>query len=337
MVQLARLTAGTVAGLSLLTAAKPLPRPVAKPVVPVAAPRAAGLTFKYRITSSSADKKQRDARSYYTNVQIAGGNVRMDYIEGMNPMGKKGGYIIIKGEPAQFIIVSPDDKQAMIMGADLFGSGLGAMMNNPMMKVSFSGQSFRYEDKGAGESILGYRTRKVRTISTSTVETKMMMMSNKTTTTDTADLWIASGIKIDQASLEKWGKSFANGMKSTNPELAEQMAKFQAEYGKTGMALKSITYSTAVDKKGKATVDTVSMEVTDLQTGMIDAGIFEVPSDFKVTDMSQMVADMKSATDSAKKGDDDKDKKDKKDEKPTSAKDAIKAGIGGMFKKKPPM
>lgn len=339
MVQFARIAAGSVAGVALLTAAKPLPRPTAKPATTVTAPRATGLTFKYRITSTAQDKKQREARSIYATVRIADGNVRMDYLEGMTPMGKKGGYVIVKGEPAQFIIVDPNEKQAMIMSAELMGSGLGAMANNPMLKISYSDQSFRFQDMGAGEPILGYKTRKVRTFYTSTVETKVLMMNNKVTTTDTSDQWIASGVKMDAGSLEKWSKSFASGVKSTNAELAAQMAKYQNEYGKTGMALKTVTYSTAVDKKGKATVDTLTMDVTELSNGPIDLSIYEVPADYKVTDLQQAINGMKAQADSAAKADDEKDgKKDdkKKDEKP-SAKDALKQGLGGMFKKKPPV
>lgn len=247
------------------------------------APAANGVSFKYRVTSTSADKRQREARAMYANVRIADGNIRMDYLEGTTPMGKRGGYVIVKGEPAQFIVVNPNDKEAMIMSADLFGSGLGAMLNNPMIKISFTGQTFNYQDMGAGEPILGYPTRKVRTFMTNTVETKVLMMNNKVTTTDTSDQWIATGIALDPSSFEKWARSFATGIKSTNPELAAQMAKYQSEYGKTGMALKSVTYSTAVDKKGKATVDTITMEVTELTTGPIEASVFEVPAEYKVS------------------------------------------------------
>jgi ribosomal protein L12E/L44/L45/RPP1/RPP2 len=228
----------------------------------------------------------------------------------------------------------------MIMGAEVFGSGVGALMNNPMFKMTLSGQSFRFQDMGAGEAILGYKTRKVRTFYTSTMETKVLMMNNKITSTDTSDQWIATGVKLDPQNFERWSKAFGSGVKSTNPELAAQMAKYQSEYGRSGIALKTITYSTQVDKKGKVTVDTMTMDVTELQSGAIDAAVFEVPSGYKVTDMSQAIASAKASMDSAAQAGEDKDgKKDdkKKEEKPASAKDALKQGLGGMFKKKPPM
>lgn len=288
MLSVTRTITLATAGVALLSAALPAPKR-ARPEAPVAAITPAnaiaianGVSFKYRVTSTATDKRQREARAMYASVRIADGNIRMDYLEGTTPMGKRGGYVIVKGEPAQFIVVNPNDKEAMIMSADLFGSGLGAMLNNPMIKISFTGQTFNYQDMGAGEAILGYPTRKVRTFMTNTVETKVLMMNNKVTTTDTSDQWIATGIALDASSFEKWARSFATGIKSTNPDLAAQMAKFQSEYGKSGMALKSITYSTAVDKKGKATVDTITMEVTELTTGAIDASVFEVPAEYKV-------------------------------------------------------
>lgn len=328
MAMTARIALGAVAGALLLSAAKPAPRPVVKP-----AP-AAGLTFKYRITSTAEDKKQRELRGMLATVRIQDGNIRMEYTEGLSPLGQKGGYTIVKGDPAQFIIVSDKDKQAMVMGADLFGSGMGALLNNPMIKITTSGQSFRFKDMGAGEPILGYKTRRVRTYSTSTLETRVLMMNNKITTSDSSDQWIASGIALDASSFERWAKTFASGVKSANPELAAELQKYTNEYGKAGMALKTISWSNQTDKKGKTISDTLTMEVTDLQPGAIDPAMFEVPANYQIIDMSKAIADAKAEQEAAK-GEKD-EKSDKKEEKPT-AKDALKQGLGGLLKKKPPV
>jgi hypothetical protein len=74
------------------------------------------------------------------------------------------------------------------MTADAFGSGLGALMNNPMLKMTVSNTSFRFKDMGAGEALLGYKTRKVRTYYTSTMEVKVMMMPDqKIVSSDSSD------------------------------------------------------------------------------------------------------------------------------------------------------
>lgn len=311
-------------GAVLLAAARP-------------APRATGATFKYRITSTSSDKRTREARAVFANVSMQDGNIRMDYIEGMTPMGQKNGYVIVQGETGRFIVVSPKDKQAMIMTADGFGSGLGALMNNPMLKMTMSNTSFRFKDMGAGETMLGYKTRRVRTWYTSTMELKATMMPDqKVVTSDSSDQWIATGIDVGgPKNMEAWARSFASGVKSTNPELAAELKKYTNEYGKSGLALKSITYSTQTDKKGKVTADTVTMEVTELKTGDIDPSTFEIPKGYQVTDMSQMMAGLNATMDSLKAAEGSKE--EKKDEKKPSAKDALKSGIGGFLKKKPPV
>lgn len=323
--------AGATAAIVLLAAARPVTPSAA------ATARARGVSFKYRITSSSSDKRTREAKTMYADVRMADGNVRMDYLEGVTPTGQKDGYVIIQGETGRFIVVSPKDKQAMVMTADGFGSGLGALMNNPMLKVTMSNTSFRFKDLGAGEPILGYKTRKVRTWYSSTMEFKAMMMPDqKIVSNDSSDQWIATGMDVGgQRNLEQWARSMASGVKSTNPELAAELKKYTAEYGRSGMALKSVTWSTQTDKKGKVTADTIMMDVTELKAGEIDAAVFEIPAGYAVTDMTQIMASNAQTMDSLKA---DADKKGQKDEekKPT-AKDAIKSGLGGLLKKKPPV
>jgi hypothetical protein len=314
--------ASVAVAVTALTAARPIAR-------------ATGVTFSYRVSSSSTDKKQREMKNMFSTVRMQDGNVRMDYVEGTNPMGQKNGYMIVQGDAGKFVLVDPKEKKAMIMSADAMGSGFGAMLNNPMIKLTVSNTSFRFKDMGAGETILGYRTRKVRTWYSSTVEMKMMMMNQKTVSNDSSDQWIAD-VDFDPRTMETWAKSFASGVKSTNPELARELASYAREYGRTGIALKTITWSTQTDRKGKVTADTLVMEITDLKSGALDKSLFEIPVGYEVTDMSKMMSEVTASMDSANAESAKGEKDAKKEEKP-SAKDAIKAGLGGMFKKKPPM
>ncbi len=308
--------------VTVLTAARPLAR-------------ATGVTFSYRISSSSMDKKQKEARNMFATVRMQDGNIRMDYVEGTNPMGQRNGYTIVQGDAGRFVLVDPKEKKAMVMTADAMGSGMGAMLNNPLVKLTVSNTSFRYKDLGAGETILGYKTRKVRTWYSSTVEMKVMMINQKTVSNDSSDQWIAN-VDFDPRTMESWAKSFASGVKSTNPELAKDLASYTREYGRSGLALKTVTWSTQTDKKGKVTADTLVMEITDLKSGALDKALFEIPAGYEVTDMTKMMAEAGAAMDSAKAEAAKGEKDGKKEEKP-SAKDAIKSGLGGMFKKKPPM
>ena len=182
--------ASVAVAVTALTAARPIAR-------------ATGVTFSYRVSSSSTDKKQREVKNMFSTVRMQDGNVRMDYVEGTNPMGQKNGYMIVQGDAGKFVLVDPQEKKAMIMPADAMGSGFGAMLNNPMIKLTVSNTSFRFKDMGAGETLLGYRTRKVRTWYSSTVEMKMMMMNQKTVSNDSSDQWIAN-VDFDPRTMETW-------------------------------------------------------------------------------------------------------------------------------------
>jgi hypothetical protein len=96
------------------------------------------------------------------------------------------------------------------------------MLSLPLIELTVSNTSFRFKDTGAGETILGYRTRKVRTWYSSTVE-MVMMVNQKTVGNDSKNQWIAN-VDFDPRTMETWAKSFASGMKSIHPELARELA-----------------------------------------------------------------------------------------------------------------
>lgn len=294
---------------------------------------AGGLTFNYTVTSTSSDKRRKEATDIQAMVRLQGGSARMDYTNGKGPLGQKQAYILITSSPSQFAIVNDKDKQVMIMDAGQFGSGMGAAMNNPMMKMTVSNAKFSFKDLGAGETLLGYKTRHIRMYNSSDLEVKVMGMTQRTSSSDSSDQWIAQGLDADQDALAAWSRSFTAGMRASNPEMAAEITKFEREYGKGGMALKSITWSTTTDGKGKVANDVISMEVTDLKKGAIDPSVFALPSGYQVTNLSETMKAAQTSVDSAKKASGDSSKKDAKQ---PSAGDAIKAGIGGMFKKKPP-
>ena len=158
------------------------------------------------------------------------------------------------------------------MDAATLGSGMGAMLNSPMMKLTFKDQSFSYQDLGPGETILGNRTRKFRTTQRFTVEVRVMGIRRSSTEESTTDQWIASEVKgVDARAMQKWAKAFGSGIKVTNAELAAQMDKFMKET-KGGLALKSVVVATHSDGK-KSETDSTTMEIVDLKiASMVVAG-----------------------------------------------------------------
>ena len=314
-----------LAGIPLLLAARPVLR-------------ANGVTFSYRMTSFSPDKRTREATASLATVRMLDGDVRMDYLEG-GAMTGDGGYLLFTAATGGIAIVNPQDKSALVMSPETFGLGLGAMMNNPMVKISTSNQSFRYKDLGDGGPMLGYRTRRVRTWTTSTVSVKMPMVNQTTTTTDSSDHWFASGFDASLLrNFEAWGKSFSRGVKATNATAGVEFAKFQTEFAKMGMPLRTMTWSSATTDKGKTTTDSLLIEVTELKVGPLDAALFRIPTSYTVTEMGKVMSDAKTEMNQAKAegARDQVEGTTKTDEQP-SAKDLVKQGIGGLLKRKKPL
>lgn len=248
-----------------------------------------GVTFSYKVSSSRKDPKGAPPSSYVSTVRLAGGNMRMDYTDGVNPMVGKDGYMVIRGDDERLAIVNAKEKQVMVLDAAALGTGMGAMLNNPMLKLTFKDQSFSYEDLGAGETILGNRTRKFRLKQRYTMEMRVMGMRRSSTDETVTDQWIATELKgIDERAMKRWARAFGSGVKVTNPELAAQMDRFMKD-SKGGLALKSVVVSTRSDGK-KTETDTTTMEVVDLRPASMDASIFTWPESYAVVDMGQVFA-----------------------------------------------
>jgi hypothetical protein len=304
-----------------------------------------GATFQYRVSSSRQDQKGAPSASYLSTVRMAGGNVRMDYVQGTNPLAGKDGYMVIRGDDERLAMVNVKERQVMVLDAAALGSGMGAMLNNPMLKLSFKDQSFSYEDLGAGETILGSRTRKYRMRQKYTMEMRVMGIRRSNTEESVTDHWIASDVKgIDERAMRRWSKAFGSGVKITNPELAQQMERFLKE-SRGGMALKSVIVATHGDGK-KTETDTTTMEVVELKPATHEASIFTWPADYTVTDMGQVLAGVGDSlrAASARAGDStgaapaaSTDSSLKRGAKEAVKGEAIKAGLRGVLGRKKPV
>jgi hypothetical protein len=303
-----------------------------------------GATFRYRVSSSRKDQKGAPPATYQSTVRLAGGNLRMDYVEGVNPLAGQDGYLVVRGNDERLAIVNAKDKKVMVMDAATIGSGMGAMLNNPMIKLTFKDQSFSYEDLGAGETILGSKTRHFRLKQRYTMEIRAMGIRRSNTETSVTDQWIATEVRgVDPRAMQRWAKSFGAGVKVTNPELAQQMEKFLRDT-RGGLALKSVVAATHDDGK-KTETDTTTMEVVDLKSESHDASIFSWPDSYEVVDLGQVmagVADSMRAM-NARGGEDasaaaaaQPDSAKGPSVKEEAKKEALKAGLRGILGRRKP-
>lgn len=328
----ARRFAGAAAVASMLAAA-----------APSAATAQDGVTFTYRVQGTAARQGNAPAAGMLATVRIAGGNARVDFREGGGPLGRDGAYMIVRGADRQMLLVQPKDQRVMIMDAAAMGSSLGALTNNAMVKVAVKDARFAYEDLGAGERILGYPTRRLRASWGSTTEMRVMMRRQTTTDSSTSEMWVTPSVPgVDPEALRGWSRAFGAGLRRTNSEMAQQMEEFDRRFG-AGLALRSVIATTQRDDKGRTTVDTARMEVTDLTRGRVDPAAFEAPAGYQTTDMRQVLAaadsvqraagmDTSSLAGQAKQGAQEGARESVRE----GAKNAAKNAIGGLFGRRRP-
>lgn len=328
--RLASLSLGALALGTLIAAAPARPAAVAD-----------GLTFTQRITSVRALANPKDqaaqARSRTTLVRMASGAARIDVIGGVTPFTGPGGYMILRDGPPRLEAVNPEKKQVMVMPASALGGTLGALTNNPLIKMKTSNETFDFQDLGAGQLVQGYKTRHVRITSGQTIEMRVLMSRTKTTNRSTMDAYIAPDLAPDEATIRVWVKTFAGGLRTTNPELLGKLDDYARGPGR-GIVLKATTYTEDTDDKKGTTYDTLATEVTDIKKGPIDASLLTYPTDYTVSDMTAGMEATQAAADSANKAGrnsgltDSLENASKKDDK-DSPKDAVKKGLRGLFKK----
>lgn len=311
----------------------------AAPVRPAAAQ--AGATFTYRVESTAAARQAAGGApspSMLATVRMAGGNARVDFREGGLPMTRSGGYMILRGAERQFVIVNPQERQALVLTADGLGAGMGAVTNNALVKVTTRDPRFAYEDLGPGDRILGQPTRHVRIRQSGTMEMRVLGRTQRSTDSSTMELWIAPRpAGLDAAALQAWGRTLGGGVRRTNPELDLQTAEYERRFG-DGLALRMLMVSQNTDGRGRAMVDTVRSEVAEFARARIDPAVFAVPAGYEVVDVGQVAA----AVDSSRRarGDTgslgDAMRKAANESVRENATASVKGAIGGLFKRRRP-
>ncbi len=298
-----------------------------------------GYKFTWRSTGES-DAKQPTGVQPSMAVQLAGGKLRMDFLEpSANPMMKNGGYMIMDAENNKLIMVSPEEKKAIVMDPSAMGSMVGTMGGSGLVKMDVDNIKVEVEDLGSGEKMLGKSTHRYRVTRSYDMVVKVLMMKRKSRHESVQELWLTNDFGTERA-FEAFGRQFANRVASggSMQKLMEAETKVPR-----GFPMKTVMKSTDTDDKGKASTTSSTMEVTELAKANIDASVFEVPSGYETVDMGAAMKDARVKMDSAK-SDCEKDKGEGNCETPNAdslakegakegAKDAAKKGLKARFKK----
>lgn len=255
-------------------------------------PRAEGWTFTWKVTESSDPRAAQPSVS----VQMIPGKMRWTFLDRQQGMPAKG-YMLLDADKSSMAMVNPEDKTAITMDAADLGMGMGAV--GSFIKMDVTDPKVSVEALGAGERMLGRATQKYRV--TRSYRMQMQVFGKKLSSQheSVTDLWVSTDLPMDK-SWEAWTDRFARGASRLGGDAARKLVDAERDYPK-GIALKSIVDATETDDKGKVTKSRTVMEMTELKRSNLDAALFDIPADYKVTDMKEVVAETGKAMEQAKK------------------------------------
>jgi hypothetical protein len=329
-------------------------------LVVVAVPAAGqGITYDFRVTSSQGEgDKAREVAAIVGRGRVDGDRARIDLVDVKNggALASKDGYVVVTGGGQRMLMVNPQEQQYYAFNVDQMMAGMSGALKalGGMVKMEMSGVRLDVADVGDGGKLQGYDTRKLRMTQAFTMSMSMLGRKTTSTTVDTTELWVAPALKQVQNPFLRAGT--AVGVDFGNPDFRRQLAAVNEKLS-AGALLRSVGRSVSTDEKGKQTVTTSTMEVTNVQRGPIAAAVFEIPKGYEEVPMpfaelaalgdSVDAAKAREASEGAAKGEKAEDKVDAAGVKDAAAEAAKEAGkakaadeakkkLGGLLKKKWP-
>jgi hypothetical protein len=241
----------------------------------LAAPSFAGVVYSAKTTGEGA--KGAEMQSSTVRAWVSEGNAKVLFEASENPMTESGSYLITRDGGQTIYLVNPEDKtfakwdlEAMMQLA----SGAMKMVNLKITdpKVEKLGESL-------GEPIIGVPTTHYKFRTSYGMQMKFFGMSQSNTIVQDEEIWSAPSL-LDAG--------FGIWLRKSPPKTGDDQfdALMRSEMQKmNGFPLKRLTVTTTTDKNGKAQTTRTTMEVTEMQMVPIPASTFEIPPDYKETQL----------------------------------------------------
>lgn len=244
-----------------------------------AAPSWAGVHYKAVTTNQDAKAKE-------TKMQVegwvSGDNAKVVFQDSNNPMAQEGAYLITKDGGRTVYLVDPKEKTYMKWDIEAVLGMAGAVMEGmgPLLKMEFTEPKVEKLAGGDGGTIHGLPTQHSKYRTSYSMKIRVMGMANESNIVSEQDIW--STTKLADPALGVW-------LRKNPPKLGnEQFDKLiKAEMEKvSGYPLKTVTFTTTTDKKGRQNTSRSTMEVTQLDMNAnVPANSFEIPGGYEETQM----------------------------------------------------
>lgn len=240
-----------------------------------------GYVLTQRITSANEP-------TMTLKVKVAQGRVRVEMQGGPQGAMPEGVFMLLRDD-GKVSVVMPSEGMALQMDAQQLSGGMQSMMSMMGMSApTYSDVSIDVQELGAGETMLGYATRKYRVRQRYTVSGGMRG-SQPVQHDDVTEMWMTTSIPGMDDGLQRFadvfGSAFGGGGSGGSTELAAAMK------GKIppGYPLKTVVTSTETRNGSAGQPQTTTLEVLDVTRTNIEASEFELPAGIQLLDPAMMM------------------------------------------------
>lgn len=242
-----------------------------------ALPALAAVEFTAAVSSGPRDKST-------MRGQVDGENARIEFLTGKTAGMEKGSYMLTRDGGKTIYLVNPAEKSFMKIDPEKMAATAGEVMNaaKGFVDMSFSNPTVETLLDEQGPTLFGLPTRRVKTKTAYTMETRVFGSKNVSQVTREDEMLVTQ--KMLDPGFNLWMKQ--RNVRTGNADIDKLIELENARI--KGMPLKVDSITRTRDPKGRVETATSSYEITALrQTSAPPASAFVLPEGYKDT-MAEM-------------------------------------------------
>jgi len=211
------------------------------------------------------------------HLKVDGDKAKVEWAEGRNPSGGKGGYLLTTDGGKTMYMVNPSEKTYMKWDMEKMLQMAGGVMQamKGIVDVKITEYKVEKELDESGPSLLGYPTRHYKFVTRFTTETAVFGRKQTNTSVNEQEIWTTTKLKAGGFSVFEKMASQRVGFADVDKVIEAERAK-----GVKGIPLKTVT-TTNSGTPEKPRITKAVTEVTELKETDIAAAEFVIPKDYK--------------------------------------------------------
>jgi hypothetical protein len=237
-------------------------------------------TFYQATTSVETSQRGGDMRMVVKGW-VDGDKARVEFQESDNPMAGTGTYLVTTDGAQTLFLVNPQEQTYMEwdMGA-LMGS-VGAVLEGigGLVQINFRDHEIQRLGQQPGPQIVGHSTTHYTYRTAYTTEIRVFRRPQETRTETQHEVWATTALR--DPGFGAWLRTAppSTGIEGLDEIIRNEMGTVE------GFPLRSRAVTTSTDGRGRETISTTTMEVTELREESVDPAMFVIPDGFRRVEM----------------------------------------------------